>query len=323
MTVGAIRERLGWAPPLALLVCLFLVGCGNSSDGGPGELSRDAQRELLARVSAVIASETDRFKPIDDLVYADFAAARKELGLDADADVYVLTRDGVSPLASMTSRALLYAGRPRSTPASVAIDGRAISASVAVPVIGGPGVLVLQTTQPFEKIAAGLRRRGYVREGRLLVSNQPLENVVYPVVVEASPGLIVLAGSRRVARAALNGREAKLSRAAALINTVPGVARAASATRNGCLLARAAGQSLAPQEGEYVAIVDHPAEASRLKLAQRVLGDLTFGKAVAQGQRLRVGFRSDDPANAVFADMVDDDSLTSRAPRLRRPYACP
>jgi hypothetical protein len=309
-----------------LSVPLLLAACGSSAEDNGGTARASHGRELLARVSAAIAAH-DGSQSLDDVVYADFVRAREQLVLPPDTDVYE-QRSGKSPtplLASVAARAMSYAGRPTVTPLQEAIDGGAIEASASIPVIGPPTALVVETSQPFEQISAALHTRGYARDGDLLVTARPTSRVFYPIVADAGDVVVVLAASQQAARAALGGQDAELTPAAKLIGRVPGVARAASTQRNRCIVARAAGQDLAPPEGEYLVVIDGSASAARLTVAGKALpggqGDLIFGEAEAGRDGIRARFTSDDSANAVFSDVVDDDSLTS-ATEFELPYAC-
>jgi hypothetical protein len=310
-----------------LVASLTVAGCGDSGDDAGSSVGSQTERELLSRVSAGIAAQVPT--RTDEIIYADFVAAREGLGLAGDADIYDPPNQGsrrAAVLGSLASRALRYAGLPFATPLAQAIDGRAIKAAAGLTVIGSPGILVIRTTQPFDKISSALRRRGYARSGDLLTTRRPLARTIYRVVADAGRGVVVLAGSAQVARAALEGRDAKLSRAAALIGDVPGAARAANATRRQCVLARAAGQhGLAPQKGGYLVVVDGKADAQRLKVAGRTLvgpaGELKIGDAEANGDRVRAKFTSEDPANAVFTEFIDDDLLGQQV-NAASPYDC-
>src|SRR5918999_216783 len=82
--------------------------------------------------------------------------------------------------------------RPEPTPLSEAIDGRRVKAAAAQPVAGAPAVLAVATDQPFDEIAAGLRKRRYVRRDDLLVSPEGFSRVVFPVVADGGDGVLVL-----------------------------------------------------------------------------------------------------------------------------------
>jgi len=293
-------------PAIAAIAVLAVSGClGSDDDGDDRRATPD--RELLARVSAAIRDSDQG----DDVIYVDLTAAREDAGLPDDADVHALRSDepgGAPLLASIAGWALPYASRPKPTPLSESIDGGRVEAAAGFPLIGDYSVAALRTSQPFDQIASALRRRGYEADsdGVVLVSGRGFARVVYPVVANAGGGVVVLAGSVDVARRALAGRAADLTRASELIAEVSGVGRAANANPGDCVLARAAGEGISPHEGEYMVVVKGTAEAGKLRLKDITGGsfDLTWGAATADGDRVRAKFQAGDVLNAHFGGLV-------------------
>ncbi|MGB3951549.1 MAG: hypothetical protein WBK99_00160 [Solirubrobacterales bacterium] len=286
-----------------LLALATLTGCGTKSST-PAE---KADAELLSLVSAAISSEGESAK--DAVDYGDFAFARRQLGLAADADIYDgPSSDGDAQLSSLRGT-LLYASGPNSPPLVRAIDGKSIQAVASRPVVGESAFLAVRTTQSFSEIAVALNRDGYVRRHDLLVSPRGISDVVFPVVADAGGGVVVLGGSESFVRGVLADRDTSLSRAAELISSVPGPARTAHATASKCVLARAAGQNLSPRDGEYVLQVDGTAGEEKLSVTDRTIptgnGEIVFGDVKAAGDTARIEFTFSELLNPVISQLPD------------------
>ena len=68
------------------------------------------------------------------------------------------------------------------------------------------------------------------------------------------------------------------------------------------------------------------ADAAKLAVAGRTLpggqGHLIFGEAESEHDQVRATFKDEDPSNAKFLDIVNDDFLTSGRTDIELPYAC-
>ena len=154
--------RLGAA---ITVVCFAIAisACGDDED--EGTLGEEAT-ELLDHVPGGQPR----------LIFADFAAAREQLGLPEDAVLADFPAGdeagnvGRQRLATTASLILPYLSiPPRQGPLRKAIDQREIAAVASNAETGAPGVTVLRTSQSFEDIAATLERRGYTRDGNVAV----------------------------------------------------------------------------------------------------------------------------------------------------------
>lgn len=288
-----------------LSLLLSLSGCGNESNPAPTKTETETDIELLALVSAAI--ESDQLSDDGAVRYSDFALARKQLDLPADATAYE------GPLARLLV-ALPYASPPDNPPLETAIDGRSIQAAVSRSVVyGDPSLVALRTTQPFIEIATALRDDGYVQRGEALVSPAKSFEVTYPVVADAGDGVVVLGGSAKFVRDVLANRDSPLTPAAELIDSVPGPARVAFAPPSKCVIAGAAGQNLSPNDGELLLQVKGTASEEKLKLPDGPMptlnGEIVFGDVAAKGDELRVEFTTTDTAN-LATEMLPIDGST-------------
>jgi hypothetical protein len=292
---------------VAAMLVLTLPGCLGSDDDGGDKRDTSPDRELLARLSAGIAAQGR--ERVDEIFYTDISGARRDAGLPADADVNEVNSDpNAIRLSTVVTTALSYTHRPKPTPLSESIDGTKVQTAAALAFIADFGVVVLRTKQPFAEIARSLRRRGYKESGNrgFLISPAPRARLIYPVVADGGDGVVILAGNVRVARAALAGENTELTPGSRLIEDVPGVARAAAAGLKGCVRARAAGQDLMPQEGEYLVLVEGRPDAKRLKLAGGSYGGLQgvkVGETETDGRRLRAEFTVNPREDIVGGDL--------------------
>ncbi|MFY9487903.1 MAG: hypothetical protein WAP35_04295 [Solirubrobacterales bacterium] len=136
--------------------------------------------------------------------------------------------------------------------------------------------------------------------------------MAFPVVADAGGGVVVLGGSANFVRGVLADRNPPLSRAAELIDAVPGPARVAQSTTSTCVIAGAAGQNLSPRDGEFLLHVEGPASEAKLNLPDGAMptpnGEIVFGEVAAEGDEVRVKFTYTELLNPVVDQLPIDRS---------------
>jgi hypothetical protein len=347
----SIRSRFAWS---FLLAAVVVSGCvGDTDGGGPEQGSRDvessppADRELLARVSAVVRAWPTLPGRDDAFAYADLRRARDQLGLPRNSDILGGGRRRL--LLSLALRPLFrfltaVVGEPSLGPLGHVLDTRRIDVAVGTSfAFSGPGseevwpwdVAVLRIRQPFREIADRLRREGYedTRDGLLVTDRPPPRQlslyphkVPFPAAGDAGGGVVVFGGSRSAVRAALQGAGAELTPTVALLGQLPGVGRVATGAAGWgpsasapCVVAIGLGEDAAPREGQIVVLVDGKAEARRLLwggstyFAMSANAEVVFGPATAAGNRASVRFRSTDAFNPTRLGVEN----------VGAPYECP
>lgn len=305
---------------LALLVSLILSGCsGDGDQDADGTTGTD--RELLARASAALYLDSDDGSR-GQLSYTDLAGAREQLGLPGDAAPgprgkwRTLASFAARPLFMLDSRFMFDARLVPPSPLDDVFDGGRIEAAVstnrAITFVGAnvvepESVIVLRTRQPFEEIAERLRDEGYAEADGLLVSEQgrpdccpsafTVDRVPFPAVGEAD-GVVVI-GSVRATRAALEGADPELTPAATMLAELPGVARAVRGWRTGraCIVAFGFGEDAEPREGEARVLIDGEARAERALFLLDVhtlddggAGELALAEPAVDGGLMTVPF---------------------------------
>lgn len=345
---GLLRAQVARGAICAVLV---LSGCvpgaerGHPNEQTPHtELTESTDRELLARVSAVLHSWPEVEEKDDAFAYLDFVAARAQLGLPADAEIVGPGKQRL--LISFATRPLFRFStvlwdHPSLGPLGDVLDTRRVEVAVGTSfAFSGPGsrevwpwdVVVLRTGQPFEEIAGLLRLKGYGKadEGLLIADRRApgLRSepgaIPFPAAGAAGRGVIVFAGSARTARAALSGADAELTATLALLAELTGVARLTSGASGWgpsgeCVVAIGLGEDAEPREGEVVVIVEGEAQADRLLfsgITQAAISantEVVFGEAEAEGNKASVRFRSTDNFNPTRLPVEN----------VAAPYVCP
>ena len=238
---------------LTLALCLLAMGataCGDDSeDVDPvGRLPENA---------SVITS-------------VDFDRARRALDLDEDFDFSdVSEEDGDSEERLSIAGALvfLYLAPSRRVPLRAALDHSQVAAAASGGRSPEEAVTVVATEQSLDDLAEELERRGYRREGELLVSDESFEDVVYPAVGEAD-GVLVMGGSEDAVRDAL-GREDGGGEAAELLDTLgePPV-RAVSTLSGSCVRGLGISDELQPARGEVLIFTDDDADSDAVRFEE-------------------------------------------------------
>lgn len=317
MMCSLVRAAYRWSA-LGLLVGISVAGatgCGDAASEArpvaklwnlPG-----GDRELVARVSAGTRANPGGG---DQIFYVNIDGARRQLSLPRSASAYGTARMAArsQQFASVSRTALLFANTTRPGALVEAIDGGRIHSAVARQLSGFGAVMVIRTRQPFAEISSFLRQHGYRPSGSLLVAERPVSPPSYPIAADAGRGVVVLAGDKATALAALAGQHARLTPAGMMLAATSGVARIGTADRQACILRSAFGYRLAPAKGRYVLVVQGNATAARMTIAGHAApgGELTFGKATAEGPRVQANFKShsadESPWSVFFSDPRGD-----------------
>lgn len=230
----------------------------------------------------------------------DVKRLRSELGLPADADatkpeeleekLHVNTRRLVEETSVAFPPLTAYLETRKLPPSGAAISGSELQL-VAVAGFDAEMVAAITTTQPFEEIAAALERGGFERRGDAIVAVE--EDFRDPVrsVAEAADGTIILAGDPDVA-AEVAAEGGEIGAASAALPGLEGpTSVAATGASDGCVSAYAVGLSASGSKGQLqISVAEDPADPSRFQ-APRGFGELEFGSAEADGNRLLVPFR--------------------------------
>jgi hypothetical protein len=184
---------------LPLALAAIAAGCGD--DG-----SDPAEPPALDQIGAFVAPDA----PV--ISFVDFAQAREQLGLPADADALDFTAlkgegiDDPSPEAQLVGDAVI--AMPSLTsfvvtldvdPASAEFDGSQITAAASTIAKGFP-MTVIKTTQPFSEISEGLTALGYTADGTTLTK----EGERFEQVADGGDGIIVIANNDAAAEAVAN-----------------------------------------------------------------------------------------------------------------------
>ena len=332
----------------ALAATVLLSACTGGEEGrGPERAPGDGENatatdELLARVSAVLRARpavggSESWENV--LAHADLDGARQQLRLSADAPLS--GRGKARLLVSFATRPLfrfrtVIGGRPSLGPLGEVLDSGRIEVAVGTNfAFAGPGadeisawdVVVLRTRQPFDEIAAGLRREGYedAGDGLLLSDRRPPglrphpAHVPFPAFGSVGGGVVVLAGSADAARVAMRAAGAELTETAALLADLPGVARMVSGLSGRCAVAIGLGEDAAPRQGEVVVVVEGEVRPNRVLFSGTTYAavsegaEVAFADATAEGNRATVRFTSTDESNPTRLPVEDVSS----------PYDCP
>ena len=293
----------GGAAIVALAVALALPACGDDEgSAGPSD-------EAVALLDHVPRSGEP------ELAFADFDAAREQLGLPDDADLaeFPAGADEEDPQARLATTAGLlirYLSLPpqQQTPLPQAIDHGAVRAAASNVVTGGPGITVLSTSQSFDDIAAALEDRGYQRDGGTLEDDSASIRFAYPLVADAGDGVIVLGYARGPVEDAVAGTSGS-DHARALLERVEGVVRDAVTFDSKCVHGLAVGESYDPEAGEVRIEVEGEAEAERFRLADsQTIPQLEYGDPQADGNALTVGAQLDP--NPEFDVLLGEGPIT-------------
>jgi hypothetical protein len=303
----------------ALCVAVAISGCGDDENAG----DRPDQAELLDHVPSVEGGA---------LAYADFAAAKEQLGLPEDADVADFTT-GDDPanvarqrLGTTAAWLLHYLWNPQPTPLREAIDHAAIGAAASNVDQSGSGVSAIRTSQSFDDIARALERSGYERDDDVLESKSPPgPSRLYRVLADAGDGVIVLGFERPAVEDAVTGSAESDNLARALLEGVDGVARGSLATvvdstSLDCVRGLAVGESFDRDTAELRIEIDGEASADRFRLPELREPRLEYGEPEVEGGLLTAEItRGLDPDDTAFQLPLD---LLTAALDPSRVYDC-
>jgi hypothetical protein len=263
----------------ALALALAVSACGDD-DGDEGVGVSDPA-PLVDRIPTGVS----------ELNFVDLRAVWDELGLPEDAEASLGLGDDETRLNVAAGNVLQFLSLPRRTPLHDAIDLGRVDAAASNLIIGLPGIAVLQTSQPFDEIAAALEEQGYERDGGVMSTElgDGAGSTTYNVVADDGDGLIVLGFDRDTVEASVDGKPGLENPARPLIEQVEGVSRAAIAsTDSGCVRGLAIGESADGDTGEIRIEVEGEASAGRFRLPERrVLPMLEYGEAVWRATPLR------------------------------------
>jgi hypothetical protein len=348
-----MKRRVVTLIAVTVVLPLALAGCMSGERDADDMVTTDreaeaeaaTERELLARVSAVTRTLTDK-SSFDWVAYADLAGAREQLGLPEDA---AIRGQGNKRrlLSSFAARPLFrfepgFWANPRLGAFGEVLATGEIEIAVSTSrAFSGPGAgeilvsdaLVVRTRQPFDEIADRLQREhGYEEaDDGVLIGSDPIDpddlriapvydGVPFPAVGHTAGGVVVFGGSARAVRAALDGADAELTPAAELLSRLPGVSRVAKGRLGApCVLAFGLSEDAVPREGRLIAAIDGKARAEHMLLAGLTSvaitedAEVAHAEATAKGRWAQVRFTSTDRANATRLAVED----------VEEPYSCP
>ena len=264
----------------AVAAALTVVSCGGADEGDDRRTRVEPAPfgDLLARVPARERSA----------IALDVAAARRELGLPADAGTGDRT-DGQRRLRAMVAATVLNYPIRDDGPLDRAIDYRRVTGLLRVD--GPPEVLLVATRQPWNDLRRALAREGWrpVRGG---VLERPARGGA-PVLrwVAGRDGLLVAGGDPRLAPRVLDRREPTSRPLRALLGATAGPARAARLLDGRCVSGQAAGYSPADAAGAFVIAVDDvPPLPYRTARVRRLPDGFELQRPYAAGGRVSVPF---------------------------------
>jgi hypothetical protein len=242
--------RRGAATTLLLALALCACGSSASADALPG------RADALKLLGGIAASHGLSYA--NAVEAADVVAARKQLGVDEDADVVAIAEAApTSPPAAFVTYALPFVLSPFGEVAELkAFDGAKVQGTAGtITFFGEPGTLVIATTQRSREVTSRLADAGMKRRGGILTGAGQGDPSNFPYIAAAGSGLFVPTDDRGVARAA-RGSSARRARgrapnAAAILRRAHPRAPYAGliAHRSGCVRRFAVTQRVDPLSG--------------------------------------------------------------------------
>jgi hypothetical protein len=284
----------------AVLIALLAVaaGCGDEKAKQTTTIEPPAFGELLRRIPAT-----------ESHAYAlDVAAARRGIGLPANAAPAPPSggTDGARRL-----RALIAATVPSypvrdNGPFERAVDYGRVTGIMRFD--GPPEVVVIATREPWDELRARLGRNGW-RPGKygVLVQEDRGSGRLLDYVSGGDDGLLVATGSLESALAVRSSKHTPSNELRALMQALPGPARAARVGGPGCV--QGVGVGYSPGEAKGIFAVDVFGTVPRVRrLRVRAAGGPLAGYALlapqAAGGRIQVPFVrevSSDPSELASA----------------------
>jgi hypothetical protein len=276
---------------LAAATMLALAGCGDASSDDP------AEPQALDQLSQYVPADAPA------LTFVDYAAARDQLGLPADADALnfeVLRNsdpDDPTPEAQLVEAGIL--GMPSLTsfaqtlsvdPASAEFDGGKITAAVNTLGDGFPMTLIV-TSQPFSEIADGLTKLGYRTEGQVLVK----EGERFEQVADAGDGVILI-GRNEAPADALAAKAGGPTNLLGLLTPADQPLQAAgSGVPDNCVTSLGGWENAQTTEGVLRFTIDGGASVDNFDLDQLNLAlGINADEPTVDGDTAEIAFTTDD-----------------------------
>ncbi len=277
---------------LALVAALALAGCGDSGDDTRPTPGADAFAHFLGADAPVVS-------------YVDYAQAREQLGLPADADPVDIDAiknsdpNNPTPEAQLVEAGVI--GLPSLTTfvetlnvdhAAEQFDGGAIDAAANTLTDDGP-LTIVHTTQPFSEIADGLEGLGYRADGTVLTKEgEPFEQVA-----DGGDGFIVI-GRNQAAADAVAAQTAGPSDLLSLLEPADQpIQQVAGGIRDDCVTALGGWENAQTTAGVLAYRVDGGADADAFDTGEldHSLG-LDSAEPTTDGDTAQVPFTTDaDP----------------------------
>ncbi|MFN8149593.1 MAG: hypothetical protein U0R24_00500 [Solirubrobacterales bacterium] len=308
MSLGRCRGIAATLAGVALAVAAF------ASPAQAEPTREDALRTLAAIARSPVGLSYDR-----EVIAGDFASAREQAGLPADADVLSYAEaspfgpDG--PFGQFVRETIPFADTPFGRTAELrAFEGTAITASAhTAPIFGEPGTAVVATMQPAREVrrrlvAAGMKRRHGVLTGTE-VRGKPSD---FPYIADAGEGLFVLTDSLEAARL-VTSATLPVSRK----STDNGAAVAAGlgdaspflgviARRSGCVRRTIVTQDVEPMTGTIT--LAGPLRRHDVEVERELKRDYEVGPLRRQGSELSVAISPSgdyDPSTLAYSGLLD------------------
>jgi hypothetical protein len=319
-TSSAARlSRMRWGAARTFLLALALGACGSdiSAAAAPG---RNDALKLLGGIAG-----SHGLSYANAVEAADFVAARKQLGVDGDADVIAIADEApTSPPAAFVTYALPFVLSPFGEVAELkAFDGGKVRGTArTITFFGEPGTLVIATTQRPGEVTSRLADAGMKRRGGILTGAGPGDPSYFPYIAAADNGLFVLSDDHGVARAA-RGPSARRARGRA--PNAAGILRRAHprapyagmvARRRGCVRKFAVTQSVDPLSGAIELTGSIPKR--RLGFTHVFRSYFEIAPTRKHGRHLVASFSSKRPHRygaPLFSELLDKGSAVT--------FSCP
>jgi hypothetical protein len=310
MRRGAAKTLL-----LALALAVALGACGSdiSAAAAPG---RDDALKLLGGIAG-----SHGLSYANAVEAADVVAARRQLGVDEDADVIAIAEQApTSPPAAFVTYALPFVLSPFGDVAELkAFDGSKVQgAAGTITFFGEPGTLVIATTQRSREVTSRLLDAGMKKRAGILTGAGQGDPSYFPYIAAAGNGLFVLSDDRGVARAARGSSthraRGRAPNAAAILRRAHPRAPYAGlvARRTGCVRRFAVTQSVDPLSGAIALTGSIPKRRVEFTHVFRRYFDVA--PARKHGRRLVASFSPKRPHRygaPLFGELLDKGSAVT------------
>jgi hypothetical protein len=309
---------------IALLVVVAACSGSDDADSAPsnGTVPPDND-EVVAELVGMLPGDASSVSALD------VAALRYDLGLPDDQAIpeyehfYEHPAEATSILYSALTNVALWLRDSDLTPIREEFDTGAVAAAASAEFRYAPeeAVVVVRTSQSFNRISSALEDHGYERDGDLVVINENPVNVGVTAVASAGDDTLVLAWTPEVARAVAEG-QGDGPALTAVLDAVDGPFRAAFSAEESdtCIETGATGWEVEPAEGEIVITVAEQSDVNHEALIPNnttTAGHFDVLESEAEGLTIRGHFTYDETGGIsfgyLFYGIPGDDGL----------YLCP